>query len=138
MAAIVSSTMGNKSHSTDNYNVFADSWATQRSLISSFNEWLVQRASKDGDRNGVISRVQQRLKNYEQWLRDAGMAKTAPDAIERWSMEIRTLRSDAGFDIVVTGPRMNDKVVIAAKDEKELEYLTSVRLGICTIQLLHG
>ncbi|GAB1314748.1 hypothetical protein MFIFM68171_04958 [Madurella fahalii] len=122
MATNVSSLGEDKPRRTDNYDVVATSLQTQLSLVSSFNCWLVQRTEADGDRSGIISRVQRRLDRYKQWIcRAEELSEFVPDNVESWLMDART----AGLAIVVTGPGLDGQVEITALDEKELQYLMS-------------
>lgn len=107
-----------------NHNVVATDLQAQLSLVSSFNSWLLQRTEADGDRDGIISRVQRRLDGYKQWIHKVEeISNFSSGAVEPWLMDART----AGLAIVVTGPGLDDQVEITARDEKELEYL----MGVC-------
>jgi hypothetical protein len=101
---------------------------TQTSLATSFHQWLAQKKDDDGDRTGVIARVQSRLEGYKQWLLEANSVpnKVPPNA-ESWAMQARVQSgNENGSAIIVTGPGSGEPIEIATKDERELGYLMSV------------
>ncbi|KXX78773.1 DNA repair protein SWI5 [Madurella mycetomatis] len=123
MAANVSNLGENRPRRISNHDVVATALQAQLSLVSSYNRWLLQRTEVDGDRNGIISRVQRRLDDYKQWIhKTEAISNFSSGAVEPWLMDART----AGLAIVVTGPGLDDQVEIAARDGKELEYLMSI------------
>jgi len=100
---------------------------TQTSLATSFHQWLAQKTDDDGDRNGVIARVQSRLDSYKQWLSQANTVPIkVPEDAESWVMQARVQSgNEDGSVIIVTGPGSGEPIDIATKDERELRYLMS-------------
>lgn len=82
----------------------------------------------DGDRNGVIARVQSRLDSYKQWLLEANSVPIKfPKDSESWDMRARVRSGNEDRSaIIVTGPGSGEPIEIATKDEQELRYLMSV------------
>lgn len=101
---------------------------TQTSLATSFHQWLAQKMDDDGDRNGVIARVQSRLDSYKQWLLEANSVPIKfPKDSESWDMRARVRSGNEDRSaIIVTGPGSGEPIEIATKDEQELRYLMSV------------
>lgn len=101
---------------------------TQTSLATSFQQWLAQKKDDDGDRNGVLARVQSRLDTYKQWLLEADSVPINDlRNIEPWGMGARVQPgNEDGSVIIVTGPGSGEPIEVATKDERELRYLMSV------------
>jgi hypothetical protein len=112
----------------DSGDAIAIAIRTQTSLATSFHQWLAQKMDDDGDRNGIIVRVQSRLDSYKQWLLEVDCTPiNVPEDVEPWSMSARVRSGDEGGSaIIVTGLGSGEPIDIATKDKRELGYLMSV------------
>jgi hypothetical protein len=101
---------------------------TQLPLVSLFGKWLESKTDGDGDRNGIITKVQRRLSTYQQWLLQAAATPTSvTEDTEPWAMDARAQSGDEnGVMVRVTGPGSGEAVEITAANEKDAEYLLSV------------
>ncbi len=118
----------NEHPTPDSDNAISAAVHTQLSLVSSFDKWLTQKVEVDGDRDGIISRVQKRSGGYAQWLLqvEATPGSVAEDG-ESWAMDFHAQPGDdQGHVIAVSGPGSSPPVEMVAKDKKDFEYLTSV------------
>ena len=95
-------------------------------VIASFSQWL-EDAIATRDHGGVAAKVKTRLDRYERWLvaaeRDRHSVSDTHE-VEAWAVEAQAV---GPLSIVVTGPGLEDRVEITAKDEQEAEYILSVR-----------
>ncbi|KAL2128440.1 hypothetical protein VTI74DRAFT_9193 [Chaetomium olivicolor] len=96
---------------------------TQRSLVSSFGQWL----SQVDDHGGIVSRVQSRLESYTQWLLAVEQGSDVqPEDADSWTINFQLKSSSGnGSVIVVRGLGSDYSLEIPAKDDKEVEDLTS-------------
>jgi hypothetical protein len=126
MATGATETGRGKLPTVDNDDTISAAVTTQLSLVSSCERWLARRVEVDGDRNGIVSRIQKRLDNYKQWLiRHRTTAGDISEDDEPWAMDAR-LGSDDGSVITVTGPSSDGPIKIVAKDDEDKEDLMSV------------
>lgn len=128
MATAATENRNDSSPTANNDDPISAAVESQLSLVSSFHRWLARRGEVDGDRNGIISRIQNRLDDYRQWLTRHQHQATAGDITEDnepWAMDVRSRRDD-GLLIAVTGPGSDRPIEIVARDDEDAEYLTSV------------
>ncbi len=112
----------------DNGNAVSTAVHAQLSLVSAFEKWLTQKLGADGERDGIISRVQKRSGSYAHWLLQVEATPTSvTEDEESWAMDFHAQPGgDQVHVIVVSGPGSSAPVQIVARDKKDLEYLTSV------------
>ncbi|KAH6850492.1 hypothetical protein B0I37DRAFT_404309 [Chaetomium sp. MPI-CAGE-AT-0009] len=124
----------------DSGDAIAIAIQTQTSLATSFHQWLAQKMDDDGDRNGIIVRVQSRLDSYKRWLLEANCTPiNVPEDIEPWGMSARVRSgNEDGSAIIVTGPGSGEPIDIATKDKRELGYLMSDRYLGYMIKICHA
>ena len=124
MATDANETRNHNPSAADNDDTISAALKTQLSIVTSFERWLARRAEVDGDRDGIVSKVQKRLVNYRQWLIRQEAGDITEDD-EPWAMGARSGDDDPSA-IAVTGPGSGASVEIVAKDDKDMEYLMSV------------